>query len=224
MKAALMGWLQGCGVVAGGTRQPRSGLSPGFLQAQGSCQSELHRALERLAASQTRTHEDLYVIPIPNCDRNGNFHPKQVGRAGGCSAGGVLWSWEGWVGAGASMGATLGVLRGSLQKPPGWDAGAKATTRAPGLPRPALTRQPTGMGDTRGQAGRSSPKVSPLVSPGAGRAAGQVLVRGPQDGGEAAGLPGAEGGLGLSPAGGQHVSVTAAAPLRAVAGTPAGAA
>lgn len=63
-------------------------LSSGFLQAQGSCQSELHRALERLAASQTRTHEDLYVIPIPNCDRNGNFHPKQVGRAGGCSSGG----------------------------------------------------------------------------------------------------------------------------------------
>uniref|UniRef100_A0A8D1J4T5 Insulin-like growth factor-binding protein 4 n=1 Tax=Sus scrofa TaxID=9823 RepID=A0A8D1J4T5_PIG len=46
---------------------------------QGSCQSELHRALERLAASQRRTHEDLYIIPIPNCDRNGNFHPKQVG-------------------------------------------------------------------------------------------------------------------------------------------------
>lgn len=55
---------------------------PPFPQAQGSCQSELHRALERLAASQTRTHEDLYVIPIPNCDRNGNFHPKQVGWAG----------------------------------------------------------------------------------------------------------------------------------------------
>ncbi|XP_003803962.2 insulin-like growth factor-binding protein 4, partial [Otolemur garnettii] len=36
---------------------------------QGSCQSELHRALERLAASQSRTHEDLYIIPIPNCDR-----------------------------------------------------------------------------------------------------------------------------------------------------------
>lgn len=47
-------------------------------QPQGSCQSELHRALERLAASQGRTHEDLFVIPIPNCDRNGNFHPKQV--------------------------------------------------------------------------------------------------------------------------------------------------
>lgn len=52
---------------------------PPLLQPQGSCQSELHRALERLAASQSRTHEDLYIIPIPNCDRNGNFHPKQVG-------------------------------------------------------------------------------------------------------------------------------------------------
>ncbi|KAK2110764.1 Insulin-like growth factor-binding protein 4 [Saguinus oedipus] len=45
---------------------------------QGACQSELQRALERLAASPSRTHEDLYIIPIPNCDRNGNFHPKQV--------------------------------------------------------------------------------------------------------------------------------------------------
>ncbi|KAJ6660615.1 hypothetical protein lerEdw1_017612 [Lerista edwardsae] len=56
---------------------------------QGSCQSELHRALERLAASQTRTHEDLTIIPIPNCDRNGNFHPKQChpaldGQRGKC--------------------------------------------------------------------------------------------------------------------------------------------
>ncbi|KAF6094276.1 insulin like growth factor binding protein 4 [Phyllostomus discolor] len=56
---------------------------------QGSCQSELHRALERLAASQGRTHEDLYIIPIPNCDRNGNFHPKQChpaldGQRGKC--------------------------------------------------------------------------------------------------------------------------------------------
>lgn len=56
---------------------------------QGSCQSELHRALERLAASQSRTHEDLYIIPIPNCDRNGNFHPKQChpaldGQRGKC--------------------------------------------------------------------------------------------------------------------------------------------
>ncbi|XP_059526938.1 insulin-like growth factor-binding protein 4 [Myotis daubentonii] len=56
---------------------------------QGACQSELHRALERLAASQSRTHEDLYIIPIPNCDRNGNFHPKQChpaldGQRGKC--------------------------------------------------------------------------------------------------------------------------------------------
>uniref|UniRef100_A0A8C0UYQ3 Insulin like growth factor binding protein 4 n=1 Tax=Cyanistes caeruleus TaxID=156563 RepID=A0A8C0UYQ3_CYACU len=67
----------------------RSSGTPPFPQAQGSCQSELHRALERLAASQTRTHEDLYVIPIPNCDRNGNFHPKQChpaldGQRGKC--------------------------------------------------------------------------------------------------------------------------------------------
>uniref|UniRef100_A0A8D0G8S7 Insulin-like growth factor-binding protein 4 n=1 Tax=Sphenodon punctatus TaxID=8508 RepID=A0A8D0G8S7_SPHPU len=58
----------------GGSLHPREETRP---IAQGSCQSELHRALERLAASQTRTHEDLYIIPIPNCDRNGNFHPKQ---------------------------------------------------------------------------------------------------------------------------------------------------
>ncbi|XP_028931790.1 insulin-like growth factor-binding protein 4 [Ornithorhynchus anatinus] len=56
---------------------------------QGSCQNELHRALERLAVAQTRTHEDLYSIPIPNCDRNGNFHPKQChpaldGQRGKC--------------------------------------------------------------------------------------------------------------------------------------------
>ncbi|KAL7977111.1 hypothetical protein Chor_009060 [Crotalus horridus] len=56
---------------------------------QGLCQSELQRALERLAASQTRTHEDLYLIPIPNCDQNGNFHPKQChpaldGQRGKC--------------------------------------------------------------------------------------------------------------------------------------------
>lgn len=75
--------LQGRGpgaVGQGHVPAPRPAQPP-FPQAQGSCQSELHRALERLAASQTRTHEDLYVIPIPNCDRNGNFHPKQVGWA-----------------------------------------------------------------------------------------------------------------------------------------------
>nr|XP_056719757.1 insulin-like growth factor-binding protein 4 [Euleptes europaea] len=53
----------------------------------GACQSELQRALERLAASPPRTHEDLNIIP--NCDRNGNFHPKQCrpaldGQRGKC--------------------------------------------------------------------------------------------------------------------------------------------
>uniref|UniRef100_A0A672V0F9 Insulin-like growth factor-binding protein 4 n=1 Tax=Strigops habroptila TaxID=2489341 RepID=A0A672V0F9_STRHB len=77
------------GCRAGGSISPTAGSYAPFLQAQGSCQSELHRALERLAASQTRTHEDLYVIPIPNCDRNGNFHPKQChpaldGQRGKC--------------------------------------------------------------------------------------------------------------------------------------------
>ncbi|XP_078501638.1 insulin-like growth factor-binding protein 4 [Lissotriton helveticus] len=43
----------------------------------GSCARELHLALEKLAASPIRTQEDLQVIPIPNCDRDGNFHPKQ---------------------------------------------------------------------------------------------------------------------------------------------------
>ncbi|XP_028675757.2 insulin-like growth factor-binding protein 4 [Erpetoichthys calabaricus] len=52
------------------------------------CQAELQRALERLA-SQTRTHEDFYTIPIPNCDKNGNFHARQChpaldGQRGKC--------------------------------------------------------------------------------------------------------------------------------------------
>ncbi|XP_029429457.1 insulin-like growth factor-binding protein 4 isoform X2 [Rhinatrema bivittatum] len=55
----------------------------------GSCHSELYRALDRLAAATTRTQEDLFNIPIPNCDRNGNFHPKQChpaldGQRGRC--------------------------------------------------------------------------------------------------------------------------------------------
>lgn len=46
-----------------------------FLQAP--CRAELQRALDRLA-SNTRTHDDLFTIPIPNCDKNGDFHAKQV--------------------------------------------------------------------------------------------------------------------------------------------------
>lgn len=40
------------------------------------CRAELQRALDRLA-SNTRTHDDLFTIPIPNCDKNGDFHTKQ---------------------------------------------------------------------------------------------------------------------------------------------------
>uniref|UniRef100_A0A3B5QR00 Insulin-like growth factor-binding protein 4 n=1 Tax=Xiphophorus maculatus TaxID=8083 RepID=A0A3B5QR00_XIPMA len=40
------------------------------------CRAELQRALDRLA-SNSRTHDDLFTIPIPNCDKNGDFHPKQ---------------------------------------------------------------------------------------------------------------------------------------------------
>ncbi|XP_023810913.1 insulin-like growth factor-binding protein 4 isoform X1 [Oryzias latipes] len=52
------------------------------------CRAELQRALDRLA-SNTRTHDDLFTIPIPNCDRNGDFHPKQChpardGQRGRC--------------------------------------------------------------------------------------------------------------------------------------------
>ncbi|XP_034397598.1 insulin-like growth factor-binding protein 4 [Cyclopterus lumpus] len=52
------------------------------------CRAELQRALDRLA-SNSRTHDDLFTIPIPNCDRNGDFHPKQChpardGQRGKC--------------------------------------------------------------------------------------------------------------------------------------------
>uniref|UniRef100_G3Q244 Insulin-like growth factor-binding protein 4 n=1 Tax=Gasterosteus aculeatus TaxID=69293 RepID=G3Q244_GASAC len=40
------------------------------------CRAELQRALDRLA-SNSRTHDDLFTIPIPNCDKNGDFHLKQ---------------------------------------------------------------------------------------------------------------------------------------------------
>ncbi|KAK0147114.1 Insulin-like growth factor-binding protein 4 [Merluccius polli] len=59
---------------------PRASLAP--------CRAELQRALDRLA-SNTRTHEDLYSFPIPNCDKNGDFHTKQChpardGQRGKC--------------------------------------------------------------------------------------------------------------------------------------------
>ncbi|KAG8429837.1 hypothetical protein GDO86_018091, partial [Hymenochirus boettgeri] len=55
----------------------------------GPCQKDLNRALEKLSAYQTRTQEEFLSIPIPNCDRNGNFNPKQChpaldGQRGKC--------------------------------------------------------------------------------------------------------------------------------------------
>nr|XP_033773281.1 insulin-like growth factor-binding protein 4 [Geotrypetes seraphini] len=62
---------------------------PPETRIMGSCHGELHRAMDRIAASTTRTQEDLFNIPIPNCDRNGDFHPKQChpalnGQRGKC--------------------------------------------------------------------------------------------------------------------------------------------
>ncbi|MBN3310114.1 IBP4 protein, partial [Amia calva] len=70
---------------------PAGGRQDGTLTAvspQAPCRAELQRALERLA-SHTRTHEDLYTFLIPNCDKNGDFHPKQChpardGQRGKC--------------------------------------------------------------------------------------------------------------------------------------------
>ncbi|XP_061581161.1 insulin-like growth factor-binding protein 4 [Cololabis saira] len=64
----------------GGKEETRLALAP--------CRAELQRALDRLA-SNSRTHDDLFTIPIPNCDRSGDFHPKQChpardGQRGKC--------------------------------------------------------------------------------------------------------------------------------------------
>lgn len=56
-------------------QREQTSQKPFVLQAP--CRAELQRALDRLA-SNTRTHDDLFTIPIPNCDRNGDFHAKQV--------------------------------------------------------------------------------------------------------------------------------------------------
>ncbi|XP_062892993.1 insulin-like growth factor-binding protein 4 isoform X2 [Mobula hypostoma] len=56
---------------------------------KGPCQGELERALERFTMLLRQTHETLYHIPIPNCDRKGFYHPKQChpsldGQRGKC--------------------------------------------------------------------------------------------------------------------------------------------
>ncbi|XP_068119714.1 insulin-like growth factor-binding protein 4 isoform X2 [Hyperolius riggenbachi] len=43
----------------------------------GTCHMSLNIALERLASLRTKTQEDFLKISIPNCDRDGNFNPKQ---------------------------------------------------------------------------------------------------------------------------------------------------
>ncbi|KAM5135660.1 insulin-like growth factor-binding protein 4 [Mantella aurantiaca] len=55
----------------------------------GTCHMALNIALERLASLRTKTQEDFLNTPIPNCDRDGYFNPKQChpaldGQRGKC--------------------------------------------------------------------------------------------------------------------------------------------
>lgn len=55
----------------------------------GTCHMALNVALERLASLRTKTQEDFLTYLIPNCDRDGNFNPKQChpaldGQRGKC--------------------------------------------------------------------------------------------------------------------------------------------
>ncbi|XP_073428732.1 insulin-like growth factor-binding protein 4 [Dendrobates tinctorius] len=55
----------------------------------GTCHTALNVALERLASLKTKTQEDFLNYPIPNCDRDGSFNPKQChpaldGQRGKC--------------------------------------------------------------------------------------------------------------------------------------------
>ncbi|XP_069490665.1 insulin-like growth factor-binding protein 4 [Ambystoma mexicanum] len=75
--------------IANGGKKKTGITQPLEARPMGSCAGELRIALEKLSASPTRTQEDLQVIPIPNCDRDGNFHPKQChpaldGQRGKC--------------------------------------------------------------------------------------------------------------------------------------------
>lgn len=70
------------------TNQRSSGARDDPKAALAPCRAELQRALDRLVTN-TRTHDDLYTIPIPNCDKNGDFHIKQChpardGQRGKC--------------------------------------------------------------------------------------------------------------------------------------------
>ncbi|KAM9296327.1 insulin-like growth factor-binding protein 4 [Gastrophryne carolinensis] len=66
------------------------GRSPVIQTTQmGSCHMALTIAMEKLGSLKTKTQEDFLNIPIPNCDRDGQFNPKQChpaldGQRGKC--------------------------------------------------------------------------------------------------------------------------------------------
>lgn len=64
--------LLGCG------RLPPAFVLTGFL-FQGPCQRELYRVLEQLTKARQEAGEEIYKFYLPNCNKNGFFHSKQVG-------------------------------------------------------------------------------------------------------------------------------------------------
>lgn len=45
---------------------------------QGPCQKELYRALYKLVKAQQRSRGEIYKFYLPNCNKNGFYHSKQV--------------------------------------------------------------------------------------------------------------------------------------------------
>lgn len=45
---------------------------------QGPCQKELYRALFKLVKAQQRSRGEVYKFYLPNCNKNGFYHSKQV--------------------------------------------------------------------------------------------------------------------------------------------------
>lgn len=45
---------------------------------QGPCQKELYRALYKLVKAQQRSRGQIYKFYLPNCNKNGFYHSKQV--------------------------------------------------------------------------------------------------------------------------------------------------
>jgi hypothetical protein len=42
------------------------------------CQRELYKVLDRLAEAQQKGGEEIYKFYLPNCNKNGFYHSKQV--------------------------------------------------------------------------------------------------------------------------------------------------